>query len=179
MKTLRISHPGISGAHTAATVRFYTDVLGMPLVLRQPNLDYPPEDHFLFHVGEDNFIAYFLPRDEGAREYPQAQGGSGHMDHLAIDVDPAALEEAMVRLRAAGVAFEGPAERGYERSIYFQDPNGATLELLTWHTPPPPGLPQAEILKRAQARREARGAEIIEDEDIRAAIVELGGALPA
>jgi len=179
MKTLRISHPGISGAHTAATIRFYTDLLGMPLVLRQPNLDYAPEDHFLFHVGEDNFIAYFLPREEGAHEYPQAQGGSGHMDHLAIDVEPAALDEAMTRLREAGVEFAGPMERGYERSIYFADPNGVTVELLTWHTPPPAGMSQAAILERAQARREARGAAIVEDEDIRAAIVELGGTLPA
>jgi hypothetical protein len=46
-----------SGANTAATVRFYTEVLGMELVLRQPNLDYAPEDQFLFDVGNDNFIA--------------------------------------------------------------------------------------------------------------------------
>ncbi len=174
MHTLRISHPGISGAHTAATIRFYTEVLGMEIVLRQRNLDYEPEDHILFHVGDDNFIAYFLPRDEGAREYPQAQGGSGHMDHLAIDVDAAALDEAAQRLEAAGVPFER-AERGYERSLYFQDPNGATLELLAWHTPPPPGMSQAAILRRAQALREARGAEFVEDEDVRAAIVALQG----
>ena len=68
MKTIRISHPGISGEHTAATIRFYTEVLGMEIVLRQPNLDYAPEDHILFHVGEGTFIAYFLPRDEGADE---------------------------------------------------------------------------------------------------------------
>ena len=64
MHTLRISHPGISGAHTAATIRFYTEVLGMEIVLRQRNLDYEPEDHILFHVGDDNFIAYFLPRED-------------------------------------------------------------------------------------------------------------------
>jgi len=177
MKTTRISHPGISGANTSATVRFYTDVLGMELVLRQPNLDYEPEDHFLFHVGEDNFIAYFLPREEGAREYPQAQGGSGHMDHLAIDVEGVVLDEAMARLRAEGVAFEGPFERGYERSIYFADPNGVTVELLAWHTQPPAGMSLAAVLKRAQALREARGAAIVEDEDVRAAIAELGGDL--
>jgi catechol 2,3-dioxygenase-like lactoylglutathione lyase family enzyme len=172
VKTLRISHPGISGAHTAETIRFYTEVLGMEIVLRQRNLDYEPEDHILFHVGDDNFIAYFLPRDEGAREYPQAQGGSGHMDHLAIDVEAPALDEAEARLTAEGVAFER-AERGYERSIYFADPNGVTVELLAWHTPPPAGMSQAAILRRAQALREARGAEIVEDADVRAAIAEL------
>jgi catechol 2,3-dioxygenase-like lactoylglutathione lyase family enzyme len=175
MKTIRVSHPGISGAHTAATIRFYTEVLGMEIVLRQPNLDYAPEDHILFHVGEGTFIAYFLPRDEGAHEYPEAQGGSGHMDHLAIDVEPEMLDEAMTRLEVAGVEYEN-AERGYERSIYFQDPNGVTIELLAWHTPPPAGMSLAEVLKRAQARRKARGAEIVEDEDVRAAIAELGSS---
>jgi catechol 2,3-dioxygenase-like lactoylglutathione lyase family enzyme len=176
LRTIRISHPGISGANTQATIRFYTELLGMELVLRQPNLDYEPEDHFLFHVGNHNFIAYFLPRDEAAATYEQASSGSGHMDHLAIDVDGESLDEAMERLRAAGVAFEGPMERGYERSIYFKDPNDVTIELLAWHTPAPEGMSQADILKRAQALREARGARIIEDEDIRRAIEDLSAA---
>ena len=176
VSTIRISHPGISGANTEATVRFYTELLGMELVLRQPNLDYEPEDHFLFHVGNDNFIAYFLPRDEAAASYEQAGGGSGHMDHLAIDVDSEALDAAMERLGAAGVEFEGPVDRGYERSIYFKDPNDVTIEFLAWHIPPPDGLPQAKILGRAQALREARGARIIEDVDIQQAIEELTAA---
>ncbi len=177
--TIRISHPALTGAKNAETIRFYTEVLGMELVLRQPNLDYPSEEHLFFHVGNDNFIAYFVPKDEAAASYAPAQSGSGHMDHLAIDVDVDAFEEALRRLRAAGVAVEGPVDRGYERSIYFKDPNGVTLELLVWITPPPAGLPQAAIIKRAQAIREARGAAFIEDQDIRQAIAELRGEQPA
>ncbi len=173
MKTIRISHPALTGSKNAETIRFYTELLGMELVLRQPNLDYPSEEHLFFHVGNDNFIAYFVPRDEAAADYPPAQPGCGHMDHLAIDVDEPALQTALARLRAAGVAVEGPADRGYERSIYFKDPNGVTLELLAWITPPPADLPQAAIIKRAQRIREARGAAFIEDRDVRAAIAEL------
>jgi len=172
LRTLRISHPGISGAHTAATIGFYTELLGVELVLRQPNLDYAPEDHLLFHAGHDTFIAYFLPRDEASAEYPQAAAGSGHMDHLAIDVEPESLDEATARLRSAGVEYEA-AEPGYERSIYFKDPSGVTIELLAWNTPPPAGMLQAAISKRAQALRVARGAEIVEDEDVSAAIANL------
>jgi catechol 2,3-dioxygenase-like lactoylglutathione lyase family enzyme len=171
--TLRISHPALTGAKNAETVRFYTEVLGLELVLRQPNLDYPAEEHLFFHVGNDNFIAYFVPVDEAAAAYPQAGPGSGHMDHLAIDVDERGFAAAMERLRAAGVPFEGPIDRGYERSIYFKDPNGVTIELLVWITQPPPELPLAAIIKRAQRLREARGAAFIEDEDVRRAINEL------
>lgn len=174
MLTQRISHPALTGHKRAETLRFYTEVLGMELVLRQPNLDYPSEEHLFFHVGNDTFIAYFLPiRDEDAATYTPATSGHGHMDHLALDVDAQAFEQAMARLTAAGVEFEGPADRGYERSIYFKDPNGVTLELLVWITPPPADLSQAAIIKRAQSLREARGASFIEDEDVRAAIESL------
>jgi len=173
--TIRISHPALTGSKNAETVHFYTEVLGMELVLRQPNLDYPSEEHLFFHVGNDNFIAYFVPKEDAdAASYQPASPGSGGMDHLAIDVDAAALNDAQQRLRAAGVEFEGPVDRGYERSIYFKDPNNVTLELLCWITQPPVGLSQAAIIKRAQAIREARGAAFIEDEDVRRAIVELG-----
>lgn len=174
IRTLRVSHPALCGTRSAATIDFYTRVLGMELVLRQPNLDYPSEEHLFFHVGNDTFIAYFVPRNEAeATGYESARPGSGGLDHLAIDVDGPSFEAAMNRLRAEGVAFEGPVDRGYERSIYFQDPNGVTLELLTWITPPPSDLSLAAVLKRAQQLREVRGAAFIEDEDIRAAIAAL------
>jgi catechol 2,3-dioxygenase-like lactoylglutathione lyase family enzyme len=175
MKTLRISHPAFSGVKNAETIRFYTELLGMEMVLRQPNLDYPSEEHLFFHVGNDNFIAYFVPRDEKAAHYEQAKPGSGWMDHLAIDVDAPTLTEVRERLVAASVEVEGPIDRGYERSIYFKDPNGVTVEFLAWITPPPPGMSQAAIIKRAQAIREQRGADFIDDEDIRAAIAQLSG----
>ena len=174
IRMLRISHPAFFGIRSAETIRFYTDLLGMELVLRQPDLDFPAEEHLFFHVGNDNFIAYFVPV-EGAdlSIYQPAQPGHGHMDHLALDVDAEMFETALTRLRAEGVAVEGPLDRGYERSVYFKDPNGVTLELLVWLTPPPAELSQAAIIKRAQALREARGGTHIEDADVRAAIAEL------
>ena len=175
VNTLRISHPALTGTTNAETIRFYTEVLGMELVLRQPNLDFPTEEHLFFHAGNDNFIAYFVPV-EGAdlSIYQPARSGSGWMDHLAIDVDAANLAAAAERLRIEGVEFEGPVDRGYERSIYFKDPNGVTVELLTWITQPPAHLSLAAVIKRAQALRERRGAPYIEDEDVCAAIAELG-----
>ncbi len=173
-RTMRISHPAISGANAKETIHFYRDILGMEIVLRQPNLDYPSEEHLFFHVGDDNFIAYFGPF-EGVdpASYEQAKGGSGHMDHLAIDIRMADLEAFHTRLTEAGVQVEGPIDRGYERSIYFPDPNGVTVELLAWITEPPAGMSQAAIIRKAQELREARGASFIEDEDVRAAIAAL------
>ena len=173
MKTLRISHPAFSGTKREETVAFYRDLLGMEVVLLQDNLDFPSEDHFFFHVGNDNFIAYFLPKP-GAdlSSYAPAKPGSGWMDHLAIDVQSGSIEAWAKRLEAAEVPYEGPADRGYERSIYFKDPNGVTIELLSWISEPPEGASLAATIRRAQALREARGAALIEDEDVRAAWAE-------
>jgi hypothetical protein len=40
----------------------------MELVLRQPNLDFPAEEHLFFHVGNGNFIAYFVPGGEATHQ---------------------------------------------------------------------------------------------------------------
>jgi len=114
-----------------------------------------------------------VPADESQHQLDPARPGNAGMDHLALDVDAGGLTEAMRRLAAAGVPFDGPVDRGYERSIYFKDPNGVTVELLTWITPPPPDLPLAAVIACAQRIREARGAAFIEDEDVRQAIAQL------
>jgi hypothetical protein len=68
------------------------------------------------------------------------------------------------------VAFSGPIDRGYERSVYFRDPNGIVVELLTWITPLPDGVDEGDLILAAQARRLERGAYAIEDEDVQKAI---------
>jgi catechol 2,3-dioxygenase-like lactoylglutathione lyase family enzyme len=172
---LRISHPAFSGSHREETLHFYRDLLGMEVVLEQDNLDFPAEDHFFFHVGNDNFIAYFLPKPGADLSiYEPARPGSGWMDHLALDIESGSIDSWAERLRAAGVPFEGPVDRGYERSIYFQDPNGVTIELLAWLSQPPAGHPLAATILRAQEFRRRRGAALVEDADVREVIAELG-----
>ena len=175
MRTLRISHPAFFGIHSAETIRFYSGLLNMRMVLRQPNLDDASMEHLFFHVGEDNFIAYFLPYDEAtaANKYQRMKPGYGVMNHLALDVDAQSFESALARLQAEGVQVTGPVDRGYERSIYFRDPNGVRIELLTWLTPPPADLPQADIIAEAQRIRRERGAQFVEDRDVQQAITEL------
>lgn len=166
LSTVRIAHPAFSGSHREETLYFYRDILDMDVVLLQDNLDVPEEDHFFFYVGEDNFIAYFLPKPGVDTGLEPAKSGSGWLDHLAIDVEPGSIDAWCERLRDAGVPFDGPIDRGYERSIYFQDPNGVTIELLCWLTPLPEGVSQAEVIKAAQEARIRRGATAIEDRDI-------------
>ena len=72
------------------------------------------------------------------------------------------------------IEFKGPIDRGYERSLYFYDPNGIKLELMTWKTPLPSGADEAEVIERAQIIREKEDAYNIEDIHVRQAMAELG-----
>jgi catechol 2,3-dioxygenase-like lactoylglutathione lyase family enzyme len=53
---------------------------------------------------------------------------------------PGPIEDALAHLRSVGVAVEvGPVERsgarGSGRSVYFRDPDGSLLELISYETP--------------------------------------------
>jgi glyoxalase family protein len=175
IRTRGINHPALVGRSRAETVDFYTRVLGMRLVLEQPNLDDSERSvHLFFEAGPGNFIAYFVPKEGSLPETPRRRQ-LGEMLHLALNLD-VPIEQAMQALEAEGVAYKGPVDRGYERSLYFRDPNGAVIELLTWITPLPEGVDEGDLIVAAQRHRLDRGAEYIEDEDVRA-VLEAGWSL--
>jgi len=169
IKTRGINHPALFGLSYDKTMDFYTRVLGMRLVLEQPNLDDPTSVHLFFETGPGQFIAYFVPKRGSDRE---GRVQTGALNHIALNLD-GDLDEAIAALQAEGVAFSGPVDRGYERSIYFRDPNGVVVELMTWITPVPDGVDEGDLILAAQGRRLSRGAYAIEDEDVKAVIPEL------
>ena len=169
IKTKGTNHPALFGLSYEKTVDFYTRVLGMRLVLEQPNLDDPESVHLFFETGPGQFIAYFVPKPGNDRE---GRVQSGALAHIALNLE-SDLDDAMALLTAEGVRFNGPIDRGYERSIYFRDPNGVVIELLTWIRPVPEGMEEGDLILAAQARRLARNAYAIDDEDVQGAIAEL------
>ncbi len=173
IKTNGINHPALFGRNLDETIQFYTEVLGMRLVLRQPNLDEPRMTHLFFSAGNGSFIAFFVRNEDSGLKLRKGSEGVGSMQHLAMNlVGP--IEEAMKTLDKYKIKFDGPIDRGYERSLYFRDPNGIKVELLTWKTPLPVGADEAEVIARAQIIRENEGAYNIEDEHVHKAMEELG-----
>jgi glyoxalase family protein len=169
IKTRGTNHPALFGLSYEKTIDFYTRVLGMRLVLEQPNLDDANSVHLFFETGPGQFIAYFVPKP-GNEIAGRVQ--SGALNHIALNLE-GDLDTAMAALDAEDIAYSGPIDRGYERSVYFRDPNGVVVELLTWITPLPHGSDEGDLILAAQARRLARGAYAIEDEDVQAAIAEM------
>ena len=168
IRTSGINHPALVGRNYEETLHFYTEVLGMRLVLEQPNLDDAGQVHLFFEAGPGQFIAYFVPKQGSLPETPRRRQ-LGSMLHLALNLD-VPIEDAMATLDEAGIRYTGPIDRGYERSLYFRDPNGAVVELLSWIAPLPDDADEGDVIVAAQERRRTRGVDFIELEDVEAVL---------
>ncbi|AXR79769.1 VOC family protein [Natrarchaeobaculum sulfurireducens] len=167
--TTGTDHITIWGSNAEETIAFYRDLLGMPLVLRQPNLDDPSQTHLFFDTGDGRILTFFVgdrPSAKGQR------GGVGAVHHLCFSVAPEEYERTMRALEDAGHHYN-VFDRGIFHSIYTRDNNGLVIELSTDKYEIPNDR-RGEVLAKAQELREADGAEYAKDEHLRGAIEELG-----
>ncbi|MFT3772644.1 MAG: VOC family protein [Minicystis sp.] len=124
----------------AAAERFYVDLLGAQPIRRldreaflRLRPDRAPE------VDADNSPLHLAVQFPGAPELHlflqrnRAKPTPAPHPHLAMNVAPDALDIFAARLRAAGVPLDGPRRLGPpgHASVYFADPFGNTLELVT------------------------------------------------
>ena len=150
MRTKGINHLALVCRDMEETVRFYTEVLDMPLV---KTVSLPGGgQHFFFDCGGDTLLAFFWWEDAPAAapgiasvaHFPSKPlTAIGSMNHVAFDVEEDQLEVCLARLQAAGVPHtpmvvnhdDSPMGVSPEindgvwvRSVYFTDPNGIMLE---------------------------------------------------
>jgi glyoxalase family protein len=123
-------HITMVSGDASRTLAFYRHVLGLPLVKQTVNFDDPGTYHLYFGdaLGRPGTILTFF-------EWPSARKGAwgvGGVHHLALGVEsPEAQLKWKRRLSDFGVPVSGPLDRGYFKSIYFQDPDGQVLEIAT------------------------------------------------
>lgn len=150
IKTKGINHVALVCRDMDETMRFYTEVLHMPLF---KTVELPDGgQHFFFDCGGGNAVAFFwwedgppaAPGIASVRQFPQdPKTAVGSMNHLAFDMAEDELEAALDRLEEAGVPHlhavfnhddspKGIAREKHDgvfvRSVYFTDPNGIMLE---------------------------------------------------
>jgi catechol 2,3-dioxygenase-like lactoylglutathione lyase family enzyme len=118
-----LHHTALISSDVEATVRFYQDVLGFPLTELIDNRDYPGSSHFFFDIGNGNLLAFFDFPGLDVGPYAEVLGG---LHHVAISVEPSRWEQLVKRLEDASVEHE--VHSGV--SVYFQDPDGARIELI-------------------------------------------------
>jgi len=119
-----VHHVALISSDVERTVRFYQDLLEFPLTDMFENRDYKGSTHFFFDIGNGNAIAFFDLPGLDLGPYAEVLGG---LHHLAISVDPDQWAQLRARLEAAGVEYT--EESG--SSLYFRDPDGARLELIS------------------------------------------------
>ncbi len=132
-----INHLALVTGDMDKTVRFYRDVLGMPLVATTGNRpDRYPFRHYFFKTGEQGAIAFFeWPGMVTERHKPAGQPARGfwQFDHVSFNVaDEEALLALRDRLRRQGVEVTDVVDHQFIKSIYFTDPNGIALEASYW-----------------------------------------------
>jgi catechol 2,3-dioxygenase-like lactoylglutathione lyase family enzyme len=105
-----------------AATRFYTEVLGLPLVER-----WEQREAAWVMVGERTRIGLWRP------QVGLAGGRGGVHVHFAMHLPEADFDAAVDRLRARGAAPETiEFESGRGRAAYVTDPDGHVVELWTW-----------------------------------------------
>jgi catechol 2,3-dioxygenase-like lactoylglutathione lyase family enzyme len=167
-----VHHITFVGSNRRAIVEFYQDVLGMPLVFEQPNLDVPEEDHLYFDTGDGRLLTFFVRPTRVNDPAPNPEG-IGNLHHIAFTVSRATYTQVAQRLDERGIWNTGPIDRGFMDSIYFRDPNGQLLEMACYKFVPPEGYSIADVLSAAHRRRVAAGDYNIADKHLADAIAEL------
>lgn len=171
MHTTGTDHVTIWGSTADATIAFYRDMLGMPLVLRQPNLDDPSQTHLFFDTGDGRMLTFFVSDERESNRGPlRTQVGGVH--HLAFRFAPDRFQEVAAALKEDGRGYN-EFDRGIFHSLYTRDNDGLVVELTT-DAYEIPDERRGEVLSTAQRIREEDGADHARDEHLRDALEELG-----
>ena len=154
MRTRGINHLALVCRDMRETVKFYTEVLDMPLI---KTIELPDGgQHFFFDCGGGSSLAFFwwadappaAPGIASVKAFPQSpKSAIGSMNHVAFDVEPEQIEACITRLTAAGVPHlpvvvnhdDSPMgvspelnDGVFVRSVYFTDPKGIMMEFAAW-----------------------------------------------
>lgn len=171
VRTTGSDHVTVWGSNAENVLSFYRDLLGMRLVLRQPNLDDPSQTHLFLDTGDGRILTFFVNDDRPAHEGAQ-RVGTGAVHHLAFRVTPERFAEVGEALEDDGRSYN-LFDRGVFLSYYTRDNDGLVVELTTDKYDVPDER-RAEVLATAQRLREEDGAEYAEERHLEAALEELG-----
>jgi glyoxylase I family protein len=122
-----IHHAALICSDVEQTIAFYQGLLGFPLVELVENRDYAGSSHFFFDLGNQTLLGFFDFPGLGLEPGIEA---IGTVQHIAISVTPEHHAELRKKLDDAGIKYGGP-EQGIPESMYFRDPDGIQIELLS------------------------------------------------
>jgi catechol 2,3-dioxygenase-like lactoylglutathione lyase family enzyme len=170
-QTTGTDHITIWGSNAEETINYYRDVLGMSLVLRQPNLDDPSQTHLFFETGDGTILTFFVSDNRPSNRQPQ-RTDTGGVHHLCFNIEPERIEEVQDSLEAEGYSYN-VFDRGIFYSLYTRDHDGLIVELSADKFDFPDER-KGEVLATTQRIREEDGADYARTDHMRAALEEVG-----
>src|SRR5512135_1559109 len=111
VQTQGVHHITMVGSNRQATIDFYEEILGMPLIFWQPNLDVPEEEHLYFDAGDGRLLTFFVRPTRKNDPTPNPEG-IGNLHHLAFNVSRATYTQVAARLNEMGIENTGDIDRG-------------------------------------------------------------------
>ena len=124
MRLKEIGHVLLRVLDLERSKKFYSEVLGFRVLEEDP----AHGGTFMALPGQSHSIDLFQVKDREAagRQTPGVRG----LGHIAFRVESeAALGEAYAALRAHGVEIARTIDHVSQKSVYFDDPDGTTLEI--------------------------------------------------
>jgi catechol 2,3-dioxygenase-like lactoylglutathione lyase family enzyme len=126
----KLHHNAYRCRDSEETRRFYEDFLGLPLSctleISETKTGRRTETlHTFYRLDDGSYLAFFEAPDM-AFDFKRQHD---YDLHIALEVDPSALEPMMAKGRARGIETRGISDHGFIHSIYFRDPNGYVIEL--------------------------------------------------
>jgi len=125
MKIKSLGHVVLRVTDLARAERFYSGVLGLPVCAR---MDEGGFKMAFFTLGNHHDFALMQVSGEGSSRSESAVG----LHHVAFNIGTTLdeLRAARAKLDAAGVATT-PIDHEVSKSLYFADPDGVRLELIS------------------------------------------------
>ena len=119
-----VDHIAVHAKDLEKTARFYSEIMGMPVIGITANRDVKDSTHMNVAVGNGMYLAFFdFPH--AARLQRRAPEGMGNVMHIAMPIPRDRFQEVKGRLDANRVKYQ---EVG--GSLYVKDPNGLGIELM-------------------------------------------------
>lgn len=126
MKLQRLDHFGIEVSELERAEHFYTDVLGLTVVARFG-------DQVLLECGDQNLALFRVARAPlSSQERRELIGHPLGKGHHAFRVSREDFSAAKNRLAEAGVETAKPIDWGDHDCLYFLDPHGNLLEMVSY-----------------------------------------------
>jgi len=122
-----VDHLALICSDLDATIRFYTEILGMRLTKIVENRDEPTSTHIFLDMGGGNQLAFFDFPQKGP---DRTVRGVGSMHHVALKARPEQFRATVETLQERKIphSLHGSLDAG---SVYVRDPDDILVEITT------------------------------------------------